>query len=375
MRASALPYADVTRRFFYITIGVVLAGIVANRMVHAQESAGVNAIEFERVLFNARDRHYRLREVDIIDSGFRPIGGKVADFAVAEHQRRFHFFYIERRLQEGTPFYPGHEMYFGHASTENFNEWEVHDPVMLVRPNTWEEAHVWAPCIVRRSNEFIMAYTGVNRRISQNIGLAVSADLFHWKRFDTNPISPCKDRPWSHWEPDHISSCRDPSICEHDGRYWMIYTANTKQGASCIAMNSTLDFRTWDDHGPICTGPATGYEPRLEGGHPQGALESANLVHRFGRWFLLLKTKVRQSDTRSWIIESDRPTTFAFAGRRPFWKGAFGIEIVKDRDTRSLLATFCAGHIRLGLVDWSQPDPTGRFLTSMDELKEWLPAK
>ena len=42
-----------------------------------------------------------------------------------------------------------------------------------------------------KSETFIMAYTGVSRNISQDIGLASSRDLFNWKRWDTNPISPC----------------------------------------------------------------------------------------------------------------------------------------------------------------------------------------
>ncbi|MDH4239795.1 MAG: hypothetical protein OEW48_09550 [Phycisphaerae bacterium] len=331
-----------------------------------------SVIAFEETLATMRDQHYRRRTVDIIKTGFRPVGGKVADFAVARRDGRYHFFYIERRLQEGTPFYPGHEIYFGHASTADFVNWRVHDPVMLVRPDTWEEAHVWAPFILRRGNEYIMAYTGVNRYLSQNIGLATSTDLFQWKRWDTNPISPCKDRPWAHWREGAISSCRDPSLLEYDGRYWMIYTANTRQGASCIALTSTPDFRQWQDHGPICVGPATGYEARLEGGHLQGSLESANLLHRRNKWYLLVKAKVRDSLPRMWVIASDRMGAFDFAERREFWPGGFGVEVVCDRGDRSLLATFNNGHIRLGIVEWTDPYPTARFLSSIEELAAWL---
>jgi predicted GH43/DUF377 family glycosyl hydrolase len=192
---------------------------------------------------------------------------------VIEHEGRFHFFYIERRLREGTPFYPGHEIYFGHASTGDFFAWQVHDPVLLVRPGTWENGHVWAPFVIRRNDEFIMAYTGVNRRLSQDIGLASSSDLFSWKRWNTNPISPCEGKSWAFWRRDAISSCRDPSICEYNGRYWMVYTANTKKGASCIALVWTTDFEKWQDCGPICIGPDTGYDlSRLESGRPQGGL-------------------------------------------------------------------------------------------------------
>lgn len=328
-------------------------------------------LEFESKLFEARDQKYRHPEIDIINQGFRPVGGQVADFAVAELNGRTHFFYIERRLTEGTPFYPGHEIYFGHASTPDFFTWEVHEPAMLIRPGTWEGAHLWAPCIARRGDEFIMAYTGVNRYISQNIGLASSRDLFDWKRWDSNPISPCKDKPWAAWSEDHICSCRDPNLFEHDGRWYMNFTANTRQGAACIALTSTLDFREWKDHGPICTGPTSGYEMRPQGGHPQGSLESANMIYRRGKWHLLVKSKMRESNKANFVITSDRIEQFDFAARREFWPQALGIEFVRHHGDRSLLASFWGGYLHFGTVDWSQPEPVARTIASADELRQW----
>lgn len=363
--------SKLARRSLLAAGGAALVSGWVQRVAWAQ-SAGDTILDFETALVNARRAKYHHPEVDIVKTGFRPVGGKVADFGVAELDGRFHFFYIERRLAEGTPFYPGHEIYFGHASTPDFFKWEVHEPVMHIRPGTWEDGHVWAPCVVRRGDEFIMAYTGVNRHISQNIGLASSHDLFEWKRWDTNPISPAKDRPWAAWREDHISSCRDPNLFEHDGRWWMNYCANTREGASCIALTSTTDFKTWKDHGPICVGAASGYEMRLEGGHPQGSLESANILHRRGKWYMTVKAKVRESGHKAnWIIESDRHDRFDFAARREFWPEGFGIEIVRDRGDRTLLATFNDGHIRFGVVDWSVEKPMARLIASADELRAW----
>ena len=109
-----------TRREFLVQTGTAVLAAAAMPMGLAQtESAkptgGGTIIEFERELKRMRFEHYRHPPVDILKDGFRPIGGKVADFATARHNGRDHFFYIERRLEEGTPFYPGHEIYFGHA--------------------------------------------------------------------------------------------------------------------------------------------------------------------------------------------------------------------------------------------------------------------
>ena len=332
----------------------------------------MNNIEFEERLLAMRMEHYRHPKVDIINEGFRPVSGMVADFCVAKHQGRLHFFYIERRLRDGTPFYPGNEIYFGHASTSDFFDWEVHDPVMLIRSNSWEEAHIWAPFILKRGDTFIMFYTGVNRHISQDIGLAFSKNLFDWERWERNPISPCKGKSWAFWRADGISSCRDPHVLVHDGRVWMTYTANTQEGASCIALTSTQDIVTWDDHGPILVGRADGYEPRLTGGHPQGSLESSNLHFHCGKWYLHVNAALRDTPIRNWIFESDRMDAFDLSTGREFWPDGGGIEIAEEQGTRSLLAGFGGCAIRFAEVDWSDEHPAARPICAPEQLAAWL---
>lgn len=366
-----------SRRQFLLQAGAtVLAAAVAPAAAlpdgrPAAAASGTTILDFERKLKRMRFEHYRHPPVDILKEGFRPVGGKIADFATARHRGRDHFFYIERRLQEGTPFYPGHEIYFGHASTADFFEWEVHDPVMLVRPGTWEEAHVWAPCILAEKAEFIMAYTGLNRHLSQNIGLASSRDLFEWKRWPGNPLSPCRNAVWAAWWDDDIASCRDPHLFRHDGRVWMVYTANTREGAACLALASSRDFKRWKDHGPIITGPTSGYEPNLGGGHLQGSFESANLSFREGRWLLLTKAPIRDATVRTWAAASDRFESFRLDQMWPFWRDAIGIEVVRDRGTRSLLAGMAGGYLRFAEVDWAETRPSAREIKDRETLARW----
>jgi hypothetical protein len=298
-----------------------------------------------------------------------------ADFCVVRGGGRYHFFYIERRLQEGTPFFPGNEIYFGHASTADLFSWEVHDPVLLVRPGTWEGAHVWAPFVLRYQGRYVMAYTGVNDVLAQDIGLAVSDDLFAWQRMDTNPISPARDRAWSFWREDGIASCRDPHLLAHDGRVWMTYTANTREGASCIALASTNDLIAWADHGPILVGPNAGYQVVTSRqnpfgrGRPQGQLESSHLLSRNGRWYLFVQFHSAASAVRNWVYESERMDAFCLSSGRAFWPGAYTVEVVRNRGAQSLLA--CTGPIRFGVVDWDQECPVGRFVATREELASW----
>lgn len=365
-----------TRRDFLQSAGAAAFAFAVTRASAGEEAVPgekeprTSNIEFEKSLKKMRFEHYGHPKIDIIKDGFRPVGGSLADFAVIRHQDRDHFFYIERRLQEGTPFFPGHEIFFGHASTSDFFDWQVHDPVMLVRPGTWEEGHVWAPFILKDKDEYVMAYTGLNRHLSQDIGLASSADLFEWRRWDSNPISPCKNVEWSAWWPDEICSCRDPHILRHGGRVWMIYTANTKAGASCLAMTSTEDFKRWKDHGPILVGPASGYEAHLWGGHPQGSLESANLSRRCGRWVLLVNASIRDKGRGVWFLNSDRMDHFDLSDARPFWPGAGCIEVVRDHGDRSLLAGVAGGCLKFGEVNWADPHPEANFVTR-EQLMRW----
>ena len=333
--------------------------------------ASMNIIEFEETLVNWRFEKYYHPKIDIIGEGFRPVSGSVADFCVTQLDGTYHFFYIERRLAEGTPFYPGNEIYFGHASTPDFFTWEVHDPVMLIQPGTWEEAHVWAPFILKRGATYVMAYTGLNRHISQDIGLAFSEDLFEWRRWEGNPISPCKDRPWSFWRTDGIASCRDPHMLEYKGRVWMTYTTNTHDGRACVAMTSSEDLVTWRDHGPILVGPEGGYEPVFAGGHKQASEESTNLQHRNGKWYLIVNTAMRHTPIRHWIIESDRIDSFSFDSGWEFWPDGGCTEVVKDRGDRSLMAAVGGGRIIFGEVDWSAERPTVTRVSNAEQLKAW----
>ena len=367
-----------TRRGFLAGLGVAGLGVVTARAASVDPLATAPADEttniyFEKKLKAMRLGLYRHPPVDVIKSGFRPVGSKIADFAFIHHEGREHVFFIDRRLQEGTPFFPGHEIFFGHASSSDFFDWTVHDPVMLIRPGTWEGAHVWAPFVLRDGDRYVMAYTGLNDELSQDIGLAFSKDLFAWTRDEHNPISPCKGASWAAWWPDEICSCRDPYLLRHEGRVYMTYTANTKEGASCVAMCSTADWRTWKDHGPILVGPRTGYEPSLWGGHSQGSCESTYLLKRGGRWFLLVGVKIKGHPGGCQMFVSNRMDKFNFDEPMQFWEGGI-VEIVRNDGDRSLVAGCMGDGIKFGQVDWSAAQPKATTVTR-EQLIAWQSVK
>jgi hypothetical protein len=57
-----------------------------------------NNIFFEKQLKRMRFDLYHHPPIDILNKGFRPVGGRPADFTLMHHDGRKHYFYIERRL-------------------------------------------------------------------------------------------------------------------------------------------------------------------------------------------------------------------------------------------------------------------------------------
>ena len=330
----------------------------------------LNAFEAEEKLWKQRWHRYHHPPRDFA-RGYRPVGGFVADFTVVWHKGRMHCFHNELRLGEDTGSEPGHLMYFYHASTPDLIKWQVHDPVMLVRPGTWEGAHVTAPNILQHDGRFIMAYTGLNQAGSQNMGLAFSDDLFNWQRWPGNPLNLPADSDWAHWRADDVASCRDAHLNYWDGRFWMNYTAITRQGATCVALAGSDDLQEWIDHGPILIG-----KDRFEGDWPWlWFLESSALIRHNDRWLLFA---VDYHAVNYW--ESDRMDQFDYAQKHTLWDGIGPTELVW-RDGPKWLLMGCHweedsyGHganvMRFGEIDFSQKDAQANMITDEKVIRCW----
>ena len=138
----------------------------------------------------------------------------------------------------------------------------------------------------------------------------------------------------------------------------------------------------WEDHGPILIRPGDGYELEFGGGHPQGSLESTNLLiknrgsgceqpKQRASWYLIVNAGIAGTPFSHCIFESVRMDRFDFSAWREFWHDGGCIEVVKDSGSRSLLAAIVNGFIRFGEVDWSDPQPTASTISSREQLEAW----
>lgn len=140
----------------------------------------------------------------------------------------------------------------GHAVTEDLVHWTIEPPCFTVDKGAPDVHQIWAPGIAKRDDTYYMYYTGVNINIAQSICLATSKDLYHWTRYEKNPV--VLPGSWSDWSADRWSDCRDSMVfTDDDGMAYMYYCTmkicedGTKRPALGIASSS--DMFHWKDEG------------------------------------------------------------------------------------------------------------------------------
>ena len=144
----------------------------------------------------------------------------------------------------------GNEKAFGHATTKDLKNWEHHPRILHSIPGTWEGEVVSAPSILKHDGMYHMTYTGFDdrHRGMQTIGLATSKDLFHWERYEGNPVY--RAPQWAALNPNGWEDCRDAHIIRHGDEFLMFTMVHTAKGEGAIALASSPDLKTWKDHGP-----------------------------------------------------------------------------------------------------------------------------
>jgi len=192
----------------------------------------------------------RIHQEDWLKNGYAPKGFYLKDFCLIKKGDEFHLFHIA-----GTPgvscCLSGNELWFGHATTKNFVNWETHEPCFYININSWDSGHVFAPYVIQALGKYWLFYTGVTNENNQRIGAAVSDDLFYWQRISNKPLIRPEEYPWAYCPTEEGAPCRDPHVCRWSNEYSLYYTAVTKEGKGCIARASSKNLLDWTDQGPV----------------------------------------------------------------------------------------------------------------------------
>lgn len=176
-------------------------------------------------------------------------GEYVTDFCIAQHQGTYHLFHIRGERWTWPRGY--REIDLGHATSTDLRRWTPQEPVIPVGvPGAWDEVGVWAPDIIERNGVYYIFYTGSDANYNQRIGIATSTDLYKWTKHPGNPVVEPGD--WSDRTRGREVAGRDAMVFAHtkQDRYLLYYTATMADGRPCIALATSQDLLHWDDLGP-----------------------------------------------------------------------------------------------------------------------------
>ena len=288
MPSSAAPHNRVLApRFRALLSGlfVVMAGVAARAGADctnpSADCPGICLVP----LCNSVDQPYACRPTlpnganDVVALSY--LGYRPKDFSLVVAGGKYHLFYILQFSREDTS-----STRFGHDVSTDLLHWTVLPPVLPIRPDSWDNKHVWAPHVVERDGTWYMFYTGVDATGKQSTGLAISTDpdLQEWQRLD-HPIFSCDQVPWS-WcdasDPYGIDF-RDPFVMpdpDSTGRWMMVYSTRLADSTAVPGLAlSAGDFTAWRDGGPL-------WRKNTNWWDNSRVFESPHLIQHDGTWFL-----------------------------------------------------------------------------------------
>lgn len=304
---------------------------------------------------DAIEKHGNHQE-DWLRNGYAPRGYYLKDFSILHTNGIYHLFHIA-----GTPgvscCLPGNEIWFGHAVTQDFVRWRTMAPCFYIEPGSWDEGHVFAPYVLENENIFWMFYTGCAIDNTQRIGAATSTDLQTWQRATDKPVIRPEEFDWAFCPTERGAACRDPHVCKWDGEYSMYYTAVTKEGRACVARAASTDLTNWIDRGPAYVSSTLAH------------CESSNVQACQDKFLLFFGG---HHEHWSYVV-SDNPYRWRKQKPVPLKQGITAMEVIRRVDNRWLIAYFKFDCFRmfLGILDWSQTNPTIEEIHSADKLEEF----
>lgn len=197
------------------------------------------------------------RYTKVLEQGGYPLKGMftepgmaLVDHSFVEKDGKMHLFY--NRGYIGFEWDTRFVDTFGHAVTDDLVHWTIEPPCFSAQKGGPDDYQVWSPGIVKRGDTYYMYYIGVNINVAQSICLAVSRDLYHWERYDQNPV--VIPGEWGEWHEDRWSDCRDSMVfVDDDGTAYLYYCTSMRQQdgtmVPALGISSSRDMLNWTDKG------------------------------------------------------------------------------------------------------------------------------
>lgn len=214
---------------------------------------------------------------------------RIWDFWTATDHEIHHIFYL-KAPRIGNPQDRHDQAVIGHAISRDWSQWAAQpDALTPAASPAWDDLSLWTGSIIpSHGGDWLMFYTGRDKLTrTQNIGMARSNDLVHWKRIGTKPIF----MPDAHWyrmpteESPERYTWRDP-YAVYDvttDNYYLFFSAhaqNQKLGCEgAIGAAVSKDLNHW-----------TVLPPVLNPGWIRD-MEVPSVIQKDGVWFLFCSVK------------------------------------------------------------------------------------
>ncbi len=209
--------------------------------------------------------------------GFRK--SEIGDVDVVVHNGEYHLFHLTL---------PNHD-YIAHAVSRDGLHWRrVKNALFISDPPAWDDDMLWTMHVSRdphRPDSWRMFYTGLSMEEGgriQRVGLAVSDNLYDWRKVEEPPFPLEAQGP--HYESTldegrNWVSFRDPYFVQHDGEAYLLVSARVSHGPiirrGCVAaLRETSPYH---------------FELEPPGAYPMryDDLEVPNLCKLGGRYYLV----------------------------------------------------------------------------------------
>ncbi len=172
----------------------------------------------------------------------------------------------------------------GHATSENLRDWSYHGIVLESGPaDGWDGICLATGSLILWEGRFWMAYTGNWFGPQPAVGLAVSTDLYRWRKIDNNPITKIDESQYTATSRGQrrIPHWRDPFLLDLDGTIHQLVCATARNDdapAGAIGVAASRNMVEWE------------YRPPLEVEPFAEEMECPQIVSTAGRHYLIFST-------------------------------------------------------------------------------------
>jgi hypothetical protein len=131
------------------------------------------------------------------------------------------------------------------ATSANGFDWQKYsgNPVLSTGPKrTWESGGLAGEHLLYEGGSFTLFYTAIDSAGHGRIGLAASADGYHWAKFENNPVLSGDSAGWD------AGNVFPGGLVKKDSVYYMLYCGNPLPGTSSgtqVGLATSRDLKAW----------------------------------------------------------------------------------------------------------------------------------